>query len=184
MNDVPERTNRRLLDGTSYPLQSRYTLQWLTRVDADEQTRAAYPNNTDAAFVSHQRPKPSDLLLHYNYGAAAVKHWGKNHHVLDDRPGVPRPPASKPKVMGPVRKVADRAKTIVKLVKARAKGNGGGGEGSAAAAAAADSEQPAWDEDDVMLFFWSNSVAARERRAKEEEERNESINKWRADTTA
>jgi hypothetical protein len=41
--------------------------------------------------MDQQLPKPADLLLHYNYGAAAVKQWGKNTRVLTNRPNIPRP---------------------------------------------------------------------------------------------
>jgi hypothetical protein len=35
---------------------------------------------------------PANTLLCYNYGAAAVKQWGKNTAVLDNRAGLPCPP--------------------------------------------------------------------------------------------
>lgn len=34
--------------------------------------------------MDQQLPKPADVLLHYNYGAAVVKQWGKGDRV----PGV------------------------------------------------------------------------------------------------
>ncbi|KAF8349399.1 hypothetical protein F5887DRAFT_492297 [Amanita rubescens] len=139
MDDVPEQPTRNLPNNANYPTSSRYTLQWLA--DDNPFVRQVFPNNSDAAFVS-QKPKPSDLLLHYNYGAAAVKNWGRNHDVLSDRHGLPRPQIHV-------------TTTIAK--------NGG-------SAAAIDSEQPVWDEDDVMLFFWANSKSATERHAKEEQE--------------
>jgi hypothetical protein len=53
-----------------YPSRSRYTLQWLATPDPTEVTMA--PNNTDAAFKKRTgKPKPSEVLLHYNYCAAA-----------------------------------------------------------------------------------------------------------------
>ena len=48
----------------SYPPDSRYTLQWLV----------------SDRFI--EEPNPSDLLLHYNYGAAAIKWWGCGIEVL------------------------------------------------------------------------------------------------------
>ncbi|KAI9464739.1 hypothetical protein HD554DRAFT_2121312 [Boletus coccyginus] len=178
-NDVPDQHNRLLPDGTSYPSHSRYTFQWLFD---DQFLRASLGQNIDAAFVSHHKPKPSDLLLHYNYGAAAVKQWGRNHSVLNDRPGVPRPQPTGTVVTSPTKHVGDRTLTISKPENARAKGNQqqpAGDGGGTSSAAAADLEQPAWDEDDVMLFFWGNSAAAMARHAKKEQERKESINKWR-----
>ena len=41
--------------------------------------------------MDQQLPKPADLLLHYNYGAVAVKQWGKNTSVLSNGPGIPHP---------------------------------------------------------------------------------------------
>jgi hypothetical protein len=182
-NDVPDRRIRYLLDGTSYPISSRYTLQWLAAHHPVLQS--FFPNNSDAAFVSRHKPKPSDLLLHYNYGAAAVKHWGRNQVVLDNRPGLPRPQAPETAAMGPTKSVGDRTTTTDKLAKFRTQGippqpaGIGGGTGSAAAT---DSKEPGWDEDDVMLFFWGNSMPSMERHGKKEQERKENINKWRAGT--
>ena len=175
MDDVPPRHLRRLLRGASYPSQARYTLQWVCDPELAEPLPEVFPNNCDAAFVSQHKPKPSDLLLHYNYGAAAVKNWGRNHAVLGSRSGLPRP-SPNTVATGPTTTVGDRAKTGTELTAARAEGDNTGG----GSVAATDSEPPVWDEDDVMMFFWGNSVAARNRHAKMEQERNESINKWRA----
>ena len=181
MDDVPE---KRLPSDGHYPTSSRYTFQWLD--NDNPYLRRMFPNNIDASFVSSQKPKPSDLLLHYNYGAAAVKHWGRNYAALSNRPGLPRPQAPEPVPMGPAQTVGDRTKTVTKLANARAEevqqlANTGGSAGSAATI---DSEQPVWDEDDVMLFFWGNSKPAMERHAEKEQERKEYINKWRVGTAA
>ena len=180
MSDVPDRHNRPLVAGTSYPSSSRYTFQWL---DDDPFLASSFGKNLDAAFVSHHKPKPSGLLLHYNYGAAAVQQWGRNHAVLNNRPGVPRPRVTETMATSPTKHLGNRTTTIAKLEAAwgsgsqqQPTGNGGG----TSSAAATDSEQPAWDADDVMLFFWGNSTAATERHAREERERKEGINKWRA----
>ncbi|KAI9570372.1 hypothetical protein HD554DRAFT_416031 [Boletus coccyginus] len=156
----------------SHAPQSRYTLQWLAASDAAsaEFLRATFPNNSDAAFASHHRPKPSDLLLHYNYGAAAVKHRGRNRGVLENRSGLPRPQPPEPVARSPTQKVGD-------MIQQQPAGNGGG-----MGSAATDSERPVWDEDDVMLFFWGNSMPPMERHAKKEREREANINKWRAGT--
>ena len=183
LDDIPDRPFRYLPNGTSYPWSSRYTLQWLAA--DDDVLLSVFRNNTDAAFVSNHKPKPSDLLLHYNYGAAAVKHWGRNHAVLGNRPGLPRPQAPETVAIGPTQSIGDRTTTIAKLAAARAEGiqqqPAGNGDGMGSAAAT-DSEQPVWDEDDVMLFFWGNSTPSMERHAKQEQERKENINKWRAGT--
>ncbi|KAI9566243.1 hypothetical protein HD554DRAFT_2118651 [Boletus coccyginus] len=94
MDDVPHQPrNWSLSCGSSYPCGSRYTLQWLATdyPSLRNFVCAALPSNSDAAFVSHHKPKPSDLLLHYNYGAAAVKLWGRNHAILGNHAGLPRP---------------------------------------------------------------------------------------------
>ena len=49
--------------------------------------------------MDQRLPKPSDLLPHCNYGAAAVKHWSKNISVLTNRPDIPRPSAPAPAPM-------------------------------------------------------------------------------------
>lgn len=140
-----------------------------------------FPNNLDAAFKNRQKPKPSDLILHYNYGAAAVKYWGRNLEVLDKdkRPDLPHPKQRQADtmVMGPTTSIGDRAEMIKKLTTARAEGSQGGGIESAEGTTL---EQP--DEDKVMLFFWGNSMAARERHAKKEQACKETINEWRAVT--
>jgi hypothetical protein len=50
-----------------------------------------FPNNNDAAFMNHQLHNPADVLLHYNYGAAAVNKCGKNTSVLTNHPALVRP---------------------------------------------------------------------------------------------
>jgi hypothetical protein len=68
----------------TYPTGSRYTLQWL--VMPYESIEPVVPNNSDAAFKKYtKKPKPSELLLHYNYGAAAVKCWGRGIEALQNR---------------------------------------------------------------------------------------------------
>jgi hypothetical protein len=82
----------------SYPTDARYTFQWIV-APKNLYILNRYPNNNDAAFLNQELPKPEDLLLHYNYGAAAVKQWGRNTSVLNNRPDVPRPPAPVPAEM-------------------------------------------------------------------------------------
>ncbi|KAF5382213.1 hypothetical protein D9615_004418 [Tricholomella constricta] len=178
MDDMPPKAERRLFGDSRYPVNSRYTLQWLSPVDWP--VLRMFPNNTDAAFVS-RKPKPAETLLHYNYGAAAVKHWGRNIDVLTNRPNVPRPSAPQAAPLDPSRVIGDQTKTTGKLAEARdqagqqlSSGNGGGGS----AVAGGHSEK--WDEDDVMLFFWGNTKAATERHAKRERVREEKIYNWRA----
>ena len=61
--------------GVVYPRGVRYALQWLGK--PDEFMCDTPPKNIDVTFAqSTRRRKPSGLLLHYNCGAAALKHWG------------------------------------------------------------------------------------------------------------
>jgi hypothetical protein len=119
------------------------------------------PNNRDAAFEKNiDKPKPSDLLLHYNYGAAAVNCWGRGKNVLEN---LAKPPRPVPMPTGP-RTAQDRAAAI----RART----GGLVESAR-------EVQAWDADDVVMFFWANSPAARERNLKKVRESTRRIEQWR-----
>lgn len=162
-----------------YPRGMRYTLQWLS--DPDE---VVSPNNRDAAFKKHtQKPKPSPLLLHYNYGAAAVKQWGNGIETFQMQTKPPGPAMPVTASRGPT--THDRNATIQKLNAAR---DTGGAEPSTSRTRAGTSwtrqtanysEQRQWDEDDVMLFFWGNSKAARDRHEKKLAEQNERMKQWR-----
>jgi hypothetical protein len=148
------------------------------------------PNNSDATFKKHsKKPKPSDLLLHYNYGAAAVKCWGHGEALLQTLCQPPRPPVPVPAPTGPSRTIRDRGAVIRKLDKAR---NGrGAGAGSSRAgprgsrrrgrggAGTGELVESTWDEDDVMLFFWGNSRAATERHLKKVSENTRRMEQWR-----
>jgi hypothetical protein len=184
--DIPDNARQwPLSPETSYPSRVRYSLQWL--IAGKGNNLSMFRDNGDASFKSHLKQKPSDTLLHYNYGAAAVKRWGKNIAVLGNGEGLLRP--QKPEVLpvGPTRGVGNRKTTINKLARARAgagqvrSADNGDGPGSAALA---DSELSIQDEDDLMLFFWGNSKASVERHAKGKCEREQSINEWRKGTIA
>ncbi|HEV7737157.1 MAG TPA: hypothetical protein VGO47_07275, partial [Chlamydiales bacterium] len=83
------------IDETSqvYPHGKRYTLQWLvpnSGVKLQKINEQHTPNNRDAAFLKEalndhndESSLPSGLLLHYNYGAAVLKNWGRNKAFLD-----------------------------------------------------------------------------------------------------
>jgi hypothetical protein len=135
--------------------------------------------------MNQRLPKPADLLLHYNYGAAAVKQWGRNTSVLTNRPNIPRPPVPVLAPMAQTRVKHDHGISIQKRADAMRQGGQASrskrkrGEG-----AAADLEvQDGWDEDDVMLFFWGNSKAALERHAQKKQERTAYLEDWRAGVT-
>ena len=77
------------------------------------------PDNSDAAFSTQSNLlKLSDLLLHYNYGAAAIKMWGCAT--------APRPPLPQSVKMGPSRTTHNRTTTIGKLEGAWDPKRGGG----------------------------------------------------------
>ena len=60
--------------GTEYPDGSRYTLQW-TVPSLNPADYLSIPKNADVRFVTGTSiPKPSDLLLHYNFSAAVIKY--------------------------------------------------------------------------------------------------------------
>ena len=135
--------------------------------------------------MDQQLPKPADLLLHYNYGAAAVKQWGKNTSVLTNHPDIPRPSVPVPAPVGPIRVMHDRKTVIQKQAAAVSQGGQvAGSERNTSEGEAADFEaQDRWDEDDVMLFFWGNSKAALERHAQKKQERTAYLEDWRAAVT-
>ena len=134
------------------------------------------PNNSDAAFKEYtKKAKPSDLLLHYNYGAAAVKRWGRGKEVLTKLANPPHPPVPGPAPAGPQRTIHDRAAAIRKRFQGRSSGGAGAGTGGEV-----ESEgQAMWDEDEVMLFFWGNSGAAKERHLKKVAENTRRLEQWR-----
>ena len=142
-----------------YPSQSRYTLQWLAPPSAAVTT--AIQNNIDAAFKKATRkPKPSDLLLHYIYGAAAVKCWGCGTDLLRERARPPRP-------LVPFPVPTHSMDAVIRNLRA---GTGRLVESEG---------QAEWDEDDVMLFLWGNSPAAKERHLKKVDENNRRMEQWR-----
>ena len=143
------------------------------------------PDNLDAAFMtSSRKPKPSDILLHYTYGAAAVKQWGQGVEFYKNRANPPRPSTPVPAAMGASKTVHDRTTAIGK--RGKPPGTRGVRAGKAAAVAGAGAEemvesegQASWDEDDVMLFFWGNTPAAKERHRKEVQRTNQRMEAWR-----
>ncbi|KAF8713536.1 hypothetical protein AX14_012944 [Amanita brunnescens Koide BX004] len=172
--DVPARHDRTIAADVAYPDNSRYTLQWLKPAPL---VLLTIPNNIDATFKRDTRQsKPSDILLHYNYGAAAVKIWGRNTAVLERLATPPRPRMPVPAKAGPSKDVHDRTIAIKKREEAKNRAEAGAGAG----ARLVESEgQTTWDEDDVMLFFWGNTKAAQERHLKKANEDASRIEQWR-----
>jgi hypothetical protein len=110
MVDIPPRHNRKKMHAdVSHPTGCRFTLQRL--VALEKEITHLVPNNADAAFmVNNKKPRPSDLLLHYNYGAAAVKRWGHGTEFLREHRGdnIPRPNSPVPARTRPATNIHDR----------------------------------------------------------------------------
>ena len=177
-----------------YPVGERFLLQVIGDVERDA-LLDAYPNNTAAAFKRGTNlPKPSALLLHYNYGAAVVKLWGHRTEVLDQR-NIPRPRVVTNRQPG--RPPRHKNNRLIAIRKREGHGNPGDDSGEASEVAevagggATDvTDNPTvvvrrpmvgyreWDEDDWMLFLWGNTPAARERYRAADEESFNRISRW------
>jgi hypothetical protein len=190
-DDVPKRLDREFIPaGAIYPANERYTLQCLITLPLDA-SAAFVPTNRDAAFRgSSDERKPSALLLHYNYGAAAVKMWGHGKEVLEARRQPPRPPPRQPAPVryGPTRGRNDRRIAIEKRERHQSGGRGAGSSHAAVAGAGSTESLESdgkedWDEDDVMLYFMLRSRATRERLFKKVEEDTERVQTWREAVT-
>ncbi|KAJ7653837.1 hypothetical protein B0H17DRAFT_957194 [Mycena rosella] len=186
VNDIPACHTRALPDHIKYPDGQRYTLQWL---DGDSpELLAGIPNNSDATFRKYPHiPKPSLILLHYKYGAAAVKWWGhgpSSHLGISNRPTMPRPSVPVPAATGPIRTKRTPSQVDAPIQKCATGNMGGSGSGPRDSEAARDEE--VMDPDEIIMFFWSQNPAALERRKREaedrkreEEERASRMEQWR-----
>ncbi|KIJ32682.1 hypothetical protein M422DRAFT_35730 [Sphaerobolus stellatus SS14] len=180
-DDVAPRCQRYLPipPSCSYPSDSRHTFQ-LFETPTNATDRIITPDNNDATFLtSSMLPKPSGLLLNYNYGAVAVKRWGRNISIFSKRPGILRPKVVTP-AMGPT-KTLSPANHEKSAKKRKLRETGGQEEAGASGTAEEmqDSDQE-WDEDDVMLYFWGNSRAARERYESKQQDRKDFIEDWKS----
>ncbi|KAF9505532.1 hypothetical protein BS47DRAFT_1400322 [Hydnum rufescens UP504] len=61
-----------------------------------------------------QQPKPSPLLLHYNYGASALRQWGLRLEPLNNTNTIPAPKAPQPSTNGPPKSNHNRTVAIHK----------------------------------------------------------------------
>ncbi|KAH9959456.1 hypothetical protein BC827DRAFT_1361119 [Russula dissimulans] len=193
IDDVPRDSARSpLLDPAEYeyPVGERFSLQSVGDLHRSTLLHV-YPNNTTAAFKRGTNLlKPSPLILHYNYGAAVVKLWGRRTEVLN-RPNIPRPRVvENHQPDGPSRGLNKRLTAIRKREARNNTGVSSGEAGEVAGDGATDTTdnptvvvQPmvgyrGWDEDDWMLFFSGNTPAARERHRAAEEESSDRISRW------
>ena len=86
---LPRHNRTNIASDVSYPPHKRYTLQWLE--DPGPADTNMIPNNSDATFKkATKKAKPSDLLLHYTYGAAAIRRWGRGTEILTKLATPPR----------------------------------------------------------------------------------------------
>ncbi|KAF8529772.1 hypothetical protein BU17DRAFT_60537 [Hysterangium stoloniferum] len=165
--------------GIEYPPDgSRYTLQW-TVPSSNPMDFFFVPKTADARFViGTEIPRPSDLLLHYNYGAAAVKYWGRNGNILvDERPNIPRPKLEESASTKPPYKRFGRDAFSNKRA-GRGEGEVGGSNFKEPGGPVEDAGRE-WDEDDVMLFLWGNTPQAMSRCMNEGREKKSAIDQWR-----
>lgn len=164
--DVHPRHARPINDAVIYSTMDRYTLQYLKESPS---TMVLFPNNTDASFGKRtKKPKPSAILLHYNYGAAALLAWGKCIEPITERENIPRP------ALRPSQTKFDHENFQKKRAGSR--------EPAEPKSSRKKSDQDAEREElahETMLFYWANSPVATKRRAREERERNERITSWR-----
>ena len=177
--DVPPSPDRRFDVRTiGYPIDSRYTMQWLQTLNAS--TMNIVKNNSDAAFRHRcpERDRPSDVLLHYTYGAAAVKNWGRNTNVLQTLGKPPRPPKPVEAPAGPSQTIHERSATVGKLDKSIKQGRARARAGGLVDTVGSKGEAT-WDEDDVMLFLWGNTETAKERHRRKASEDIRRVEQWR-----
>src|ERR1700722_18268242 len=123
--DVPPRHDQADMLPTTvrYPTMERYKLQWL--LNPPGFLRLQRPQPPQASLkINTRRSKPSDLLLHDNYGAAAVKWWGHGLELLKKRAKPPRPSKPVPALVGAPKTTHDRSIAIAKPEQARGTGAG------------------------------------------------------------
>ena len=168
-------------DSVIYPHNSQYTLHWL---EPPGRSEAPYlpPSNSDAAFMKGtELPKPSELLLHYNYGAAVVKWWGYGEEIFRNLITPPCLPEAVPAPMGLQTSIHDRSIAISKCDHAWASDTAGTEDSAAGdgTGGLVESEgQAKLDEDDLMLFFWGNMKATKEHHLKKVQENAQHMEQW------
>jgi hypothetical protein len=159
-------------------------LQWLEDPGPGIRT---LPNNLDAAFkMQSQQPTPSALLLHYNYGATALKHWGCGLEVLKTHKHPARPKAVEPAPMGPLKLMHDQTIEIHKYEAAQNVNQGDASkptsgeqhrDGHEGMVESEHNRQR--DAQDLVFSLWLNAPDAKEYRRKKEEEKREDLERWR-----
>ena len=96
-NYVPDVTNvpschdqANMPQNARYPTHECHMLQW--PLNPGPTMFIMVLNNINATFKTNSRKlKPLDLLLHYNYGATAIKWWGHGMELLKNCENYPHP---------------------------------------------------------------------------------------------
>ncbi|TFK53010.1 hypothetical protein OE88DRAFT_1724742 [Heliocybe sulcata] len=99
----------------------RYIFQWLNfdGLDINDATQRVL-NCLLAVFSGDpQEPQPSPLLLHYMYGCAVLRLWGRNVDVLADHPRFAHAPPPTRRMLGPPQTRADYGRVNEKREAAR-----------------------------------------------------------------
>lgn len=173
-----------LHEGCSHPLDCRYTYQQIDQPTGhlDNFDNLVLLDNNDATFLEPSiLPKPSALLLNYNYGVTAVRRWGQNTAIISERAAAFRPKAPTP-AMGPAKTSREEnRKNFAKKRKRLETGCLSENEGEEKGTKVSDSRDEAqeWDEHDIMLFFWRNTKIVRERLRDEAHNLSTRIEDWR-----
>jgi hypothetical protein len=211
IDDIPVNNHRDIRAGTGYPESERFTLQLieiLEGVDRSTVEQLCYVGRNAAFSTGTQMAKPSGLLLHYNYGAAALKWWGHHTDILRSQdpphPSPPLPPhrhrrrrprprpapARGPSTAGPSYLTArptythDRTVSINKRGRHSTRSSKKKGVQRLSTVDVADEPinkskaWESWDEDDWMLFCRLNTKAAHERLQAAEGECSSNIRAW------
>jgi hypothetical protein len=205
-DDVPQKYGRPLRNDIEYPIDERFTLQ----IFNDGERRAVVERESwagmDAMFLRDTGlPKPSALLLHYTYGAAAVKCWGHHTELLSARyrRNIPRPsPAQATSSHAGPSSIHDRALTFKKRERHNDTAGSSKRQRGRPPKRAITSEErdednsdaervvveavdgsTFMDEDDWMLFFALNTEEAHERRRAAEEEFSSRLTKWASEVS-
>ncbi|GJJ06159.1 hypothetical protein Clacol_000348 [Clathrus columnatus] len=189
MEDVSPRCTRLLTPDplTEYPSNTRYTFQYLSNQE-HQASLQAIPDNNDAMFAttpaSLTLPRPSALLLNYNFGVAAVENWGHNKSLLYNCLGVQRPERGAV-AMGPSRVPGKEGRKSLAEKRKREddeqkQDKAGRSSTSQNTRTQQDDEGGEYDAEDIVLFFWGNSKAARERHQRKEENLRDSVEEWKS----
>ena len=183
--------NRPISMGTGYLEGERFTLQHIEVLEASRRPTVEQwcQVGRDAAFSSNTNTaKPSGVLLHFNYGAAAVKWWGHNTDTLRSQnpphaapaprrcqqPQPPPSPAAGPSTDVPayLRRPLTTINHERNLVSQEHK------QHSANERVNESKAWESWDEDDWMMFCRFNTKAVHGRLQAAGEESSSNIRAW------